>query len=165
MVFQMSNERILSVDYHGFESFPLAEETLKDFSEKFPLELRTFHRKLITLPPGEQHHSESNFSFSWNKNLWPSVRILDGLDVFFYDAFSPDKQPELWTTDAFGIAHEAMNPRGMLVTYCAKGYVRRNMESAGFITVRLPGPPGKCEMLRAVKPDQICIPITQMSST
>jgi tRNA U34 5-methylaminomethyl-2-thiouridine-forming methyltransferase MnmC len=104
------------------------------------------------MPSGEQHHPESNFSFRWSKEFWPASGIFENLDVLFYDAFSPDKQPELWTSEAFAMAFEAMNPGGILVTYCAKGYVRRNMEAAGFKTQRLPGPPGKWEMLRAVRP-------------
>ena len=152
LAFQLAADRNFSIDYKALEAFPLPAETLQEFSEKLPGDLQLHHRRLMTLPSGEQHQLEPNFSFSWNKNLWPAIKIRDKLDVFFYDAFSPDKQPELWTPEAFSMAFETMNPGGILVTYCAKGYVRRNMEAAGFITERLPGPPGKREMLRAVKP-------------
>ena len=60
-------------------------------------------------------------------------------------------QPELWTEDIFKIMFEALKPKGILVTYSAKGSVRRAMLAVGFSVTKLPGPPGKREMLRAMK--------------
>ncbi|MEZ4738647.1 MAG: tRNA (5-methylaminomethyl-2-thiouridine)(34)-methyltransferase MnmD [Flavobacteriales bacterium] len=73
-------------------------------------------------------------------------------DLIYFDAFAPRTQPELWTTDAFARMHAALRPGGMLVTYCAKGVVRRAMMEAGLSVERLPGPVGKREMFRATKP-------------
>jgi len=72
-------------------------------------------------------------------------------DLIFFDAFAPRVQPELWTKDVFDKIFNAMNPDGILVTYCSKGDVRRNMIAAGFTVEKVPGPPGKREMLRARK--------------
>ncbi len=72
-------------------------------------------------------------------------------DLIYFDAFAPDKQPELWTAEIFEKMYRFLDTDGILVTYSAKGQVRRNMLAAGFKVVRLPGPPGKREMLRAVK--------------
>ncbi len=72
-------------------------------------------------------------------------------DVVLFDAFAPAAQPELWTVQAMDRMRLALKPGGQLVTYCAKGDVRRAMTSAGFSVERLPGPPGKREMLRATK--------------
>lgn len=75
------------------------------------------------------------------------------LDVVYYDAFAPEKQPELWDEKIFRKIFDAMNPGGVLVTYCAKGCIRRMLNQIGFLTERLPGPPGgKREVLRATKP-------------
>jgi tRNA U34 5-methylaminomethyl-2-thiouridine-forming methyltransferase MnmC len=71
--------------------------------------------------------------------------------LIFYDAFAPRVQPELWTAEIFLKLFSLLNPGGILVTYCAKGEVRRNMIAAGFSVEKLPGPPGKREMLRAAK--------------
>jgi tRNA U34 5-methylaminomethyl-2-thiouridine-forming methyltransferase MnmC len=80
---------------------------------------------------------------------------LNGLfDVVYFDAFAPGVQPEMWTMDVFQKIYHCMNLNGILVTYCAKGVVRRTMQSAGYMVERLPGPPGKREMLRAVKIEQ-----------
>lgn len=71
-------------------------------------------------------------------------------DIVYYDAFAPTAQPELWTEDIFRKIAASMNPNGILVTYCAKGMVKRALKAAGFQVEALPGPPRKREMLRAV---------------
>lgn len=77
---------------------------------------------------------------------------ISQFDVIFFDAFGPPTQPEMWTPAIFQRLFNALKPGGILVTYCAKGQVRRDMQSVGFTVERLPGPPGKREMLRATKP-------------
>lgn len=72
-------------------------------------------------------------------------------DLIYFDAFAPGVQPELWTEDIFKKMYRSLREGGVLVTYCAKGEVKRNMKAAGFSIERLPGPPGKREMTRAVK--------------
>ena len=73
-------------------------------------------------------------------------------DVIYFDAFAPEKQPEMWSQELFNRLYVIMNPKGILTTYCAKGIVRRMLQAAGFTVERLPGPPGgKREILRARK--------------
>lgn len=72
-------------------------------------------------------------------------------DLIYFDAFAPDKQPDLWTQDIFDYIYRLTSMNGVFVTYCAKGVVRRMLQKAGFIVERLPGPPGKREMLRGRK--------------
>ena len=69
----------------------------------------------------------------------------------YFDAFSPEIQPELWTSDIFDKIYRCMYPGGLLLTYCAKGEVKRALRSCGFTVQRLPGPPGKRHIIRAVK--------------
>jgi len=76
------------------------------------------------------------------------TRFNRKFDLIYFDAFAPDKQPEMWTPEIFSHLFEQTNPNGILTTYCAKGEVRRMLQAAGYITERLPGPPGKREMLR-----------------
>ena len=72
--------------------------------------------------------------------------------VIYFDAFAPEKQPEMWTQSLFDTLCQQLNPQGILTTYCAKGAVRRMLQAAGFTVERLPGPPGgKREILRATK--------------
>lgn len=72
--------------------------------------------------------------------------------LMYYDAFAPSAQPELWTEAVFKKLRTLLQPNGLLVTYCAKGNVRRALLTAGFRVERLPGPAGKREMLRATAP-------------
>ncbi len=72
-------------------------------------------------------------------------------DLIYFDAFSPNAQPELWTVAVFEKLYGMMNEGGLLTTYCSKSYVRRNMQAAGFVVKKLAGPPGKREMLTAGK--------------
>ena len=76
---------------------------------------------------------------------------LPKFDLVYFDAFSPDKQPELWETSVFRQISEHCSVDGKFVTYCAKGVVRRSLTEAGFLAERIPGPPGKREMLRGTK--------------
>ena len=73
-------------------------------------------------------------------------------DVIYFDAFAPEKQPEMWSQELFDRLYVLLNEEGILTTYCAKGIVRRMLQSSGFLVERLPGPPGgKREILRARK--------------
>lgn len=72
-------------------------------------------------------------------------------DVIFFDAFAPEKQPEMWVQEIFDKIYSISSENAILTTYCAKGSVRRMLQTAGFVVERLPGPPGKREILRARK--------------
>jgi len=77
---------------------------------------------------------------------------LSGMyDVIYFDAFSPEKQPEMWCEDGFAKVIKHCNRDAVLTTYCAKGTVRRVLQKVGFMVERLPGPPGKREILRGLK--------------
>lgn len=78
-------------------------------------------------------------------------RYSEMYDVVYYDAFAPDKQPDVWAPSLFAALYASMSSGGVLSTYCAKGEIRRRIQNAGFSVNRLPGPPGKREMLQAFK--------------
>lgn len=82
-----------------------------------------------------------------------SMQLPRGIDVVYFDAFAPEKQPQMWSESIFRRLFEAMNGGALLTTYCAKGSIRRMLQDIGFSTERLAGPPGgKREVLRATKP-------------
>ncbi len=72
-------------------------------------------------------------------------------DIIYFDAFGPDKQPEMWTPAIFHKISSATAKDGVFVTYSAKGEVRRQLMACGFDMERLQGPPGKNQMLRGIK--------------
>lgn len=78
--------------------------------------------------------------------------LPQNIDVVYFDAFAPEKQPEMWSQMVFERLYDVMNEGGILTTYCAKGVIRRQLESVGFRIERLAGPiGGKREILRATK--------------
>lgn len=82
-----------------------------------------------------------------------TMELPQQTDVVYFDAFAPEKQPEMWSCEIFRRLFESMSPGGRLTTYCAKGVVRRLLQGVGFTVERLPGPVnGKREILRATKP-------------
>jgi tRNA U34 5-methylaminomethyl-2-thiouridine-forming methyltransferase MnmC len=78
----------------------------------------------------------------------------NNFDVILMDAFAPDKQASIWELEIFQKLFEIQKSEGILVTYSAKGAVKRGMKEAGFLVEKLPGPPMKRHMLRAFKPLQ-----------
>ncbi|MCG8474354.1 MAG: tRNA (5-methylaminomethyl-2-thiouridine)(34)-methyltransferase MnmD [Cytophagales bacterium] len=78
----------------------------------------------------------------------------DAYDLVYFDAFAPNKQSEMWTLEALEKAAKAMAPGACLVTYCARGQFKRDLKALGLEVETLDGPPGKKEMVRAVKPKQ-----------
>lgn len=94
---------------------------------------------------------DSFFTLHKIKGDLTKTRFNRSFDLIYFDAFAPDKQPEMWSPEIFSHLFNQTNPGGILTTYCAKGSVRRILQAAGYITERLSGPPGKREMLRARK--------------
>ena len=87
----------------------------------------------------------------WLRNAQCTMHNAQLFDVVYFDAFSPDAQPELWTEEVFRNVYALMRKGGVMTTYCAKGDVRRAMLAAGFKVEKLQGPPGKRHILRATK--------------
>ncbi len=92
-----------------------------------------------------------NFTLYKMKGDCNQAELPNEIDLVYFDAFAPDKQPEMWNQELFNKLYFRMNAGGILTTYCAKGAVRRTMKESGFSVERIPGPPGKREMLRATK--------------
>lgn len=86
------------------------------------------------------------------KGDFTEYNFRKGYDIIYFDAFAPEKQPEMWSQTLFDNLYDILNDNGILTTYCAKGVVRRMLQKAGFTVERLAGPPGgKREILRGTK--------------
>lgn len=141
------------VFYHTVEKFPLQSDEYQGLN----------YPELLNMPEGDilikAHQAEWNADINLAKNFilhkalsdFRDIDSLSDFDLVYFDAFSPEKQPELWTSDLFVKIYDSMAPGGIWVSYCSKGSVKRNLVSAGFRVKKLPGPPGKWEMLRAIK--------------
>lgn len=172
---QKNKIRILEVGFgtglNAFLTLKYANETGKVIEyysiEKYPLDLEVVEKlnygELIW--PDQQHFFQLMHKADWNKSIKMTnsfelnkigadintYLFPTDIDLIYYDAFAPDKQPEMWLPDIFEKLHQHSAPGATIVTYCAKGEVRRNMQAAGFLMERLPGPPGKRHMLRGRK--------------
>jgi len=141
------------VFYHAVEKYPLTpdEYLLLNHEEKLgDVPAGTLRR--IHEAPWETHFAlTEKFSFFKERadirSMNPSVKF----DLVYFDAFAPDKQPEMWTPEIFSRLHGIMQPGGIWVSYTSKGSVKRDLVSCGFEVKKVPGPPGKKEMLTAIR--------------
>ncbi|WP_274476300.1 tRNA (5-methylaminomethyl-2-thiouridine)(34)-methyltransferase MnmD [Mangrovimonas aestuarii] len=143
-----------AVNYTGVEAFPVSLE--QALAMDYPKELNVDEVQNLFVKLHEtqwEETAEITSIFSLHKRELKFEEITDETkyDLVYFDAFGARVQPELWTEDIFEIMYKALKNSGVLVTYSAKGSVRRAMQSVGFTVERLPGPPGKREMLRATK--------------
>jgi tRNA U34 5-methylaminomethyl-2-thiouridine-forming methyltransferase MnmC len=141
--------------YHAIEKYPLQKEIWEqlNFSRQFEVGSSHFFADLHQAKWNSEVEIHPEFYLTKKSEDFILLEAdqLPMVDLVYFDAFSPEKQPELWDISIFEKIFKRMNFRGILVTYCAKGVVRRNLQSVGFCVERLPGPPGKREMIRAIK--------------
>ena len=147
---------VKKIHYTAIERYPieLGDAERLNYSELLVPARKDLFSRLHISPWEEWVEITPNFRL---KKVHMDVSRLDEFqpeelfDVIYYDAFAPDKQPVMWTRDIFNRLFALSNDGAVLTTYCAKGAVRRMLQAAGNRVERLPGPPGKREILRAVK--------------
>lgn len=147
-----ANEIDRRVHYTALELYPLEWETIVGLKYNDDPLFEQMH----TAPWEEEMEISSNFVLLKKKVDFTQMQEGDlnniPFDVVYFDAFAPEKQPEMWTQQLFDFLFRSMNHGAVLTSYCAKGIVRRRLQQAGFIVERLSGPPGgKREILRATK--------------
>ena len=142
------------IDYVGVEAYPVTPDEVEKMNFISILEAekeRKAFNKIHTVSWEEKHQITDTFSILKRKQFFEDIEDKDAFHLIYFDAFGARVQPELWTESIFLKMFNALKENGILVTYSAKGSVRRAMQSVGFFVERLPGPPGKREMLRATK--------------
>jgi len=143
-----------SISYSAVEAYPIAHDLIAwlNYSDHLPHPHIEDTLNRIHTTPWEQHIAlGSKMSFCKHHTKIEDFTPDRSFDLIYYDAFAPDAQPELWIEEIFSSLYKWCNEQAILVTYSSKGSVRRAMQAAGFWVEKLPGPPGKREMLRAVK--------------
>ena len=144
----------MDIDYTGVEAYPVSIEEIEQLNYPSQLneeEKTALFNKLHNLSWEEKHVVTAHFHLTKQKRFFSEIADQNKYDIIYFDAFGARVQPELWTEDIFEKMHQALKINGILVTYAAKGSVRRAMLSVGFKVEKLPGPPGKREMLRATR--------------
>jgi tRNA U34 5-methylaminomethyl-2-thiouridine-forming methyltransferase MnmC len=146
-----SNQKI---DYHGVEAYPISNKEISQMN--YVSELNATSENTIF----EHIHEcdwqctieiSSLFTLTKRQQFFEQIEDQDKFDLIYFDAFGYRVQPELWTTEIFRKMYKALKSNGTLVTYAARGVVKRSLIEVGFTVEKLPGPPGKREMFRATK--------------
>ena len=154
ITFLESVKRKLIVDYYGVEAYPISvnESEKMNFVAQLNKEnVATIFSKIHIANWEEKIIIQSNFTLTKQQKLFKDIKDKNKFNLIYFDAFGAAVQPELWTEAIFKKMYDALQENGILVTYSAKGSVRRAMQAVGFTVERLPGPIGKREMLRAKK--------------
>jgi len=154
ITFLESENKNQKIDYVGVEGYPVnAEEVLAmNYVEELEaLEFRNIFEEMHKSEWGEKIEISSRFSLTKRKQFFDEINDLEIFDLIYFDAFGYRVQPELWSTEIFQKMYNSLKPNGVLVTYAARGVVKRSMISVGFTVEKLAGPPGKREMFRAFK--------------
>ncbi len=147
----VENKKI--IHYTTLELFPIDKDLAMqlNFCKLEMTDYQTTFEKMHALPWEVEQKLSPTFTLRKIKADFCKTSLDGNYDIVYFDAFSPEKQPEMWTLEQFKKIYASCNDRAILTTYCAKGYVRRNLINAGFKVERLSGPPGKREILRAIK--------------
>jgi len=145
--------------YFTVEKYPLDKTVIDqlNYGQLFSEQATQWYEKIHSCPWNEIVEITPWFSLKKMKLdiITSSLADLGPFDVVYFDAFGPDKQPEMWSPEIFKKIYAQCSPESIFVTYSAKGEVRRQLGNAGFEMERLPGPPGKKQMLRGIKRNPI----------
>jgi len=144
----------LNIEYIGVEAYPVLEEEMTQLNYITQLNASNFEEEFLKMhacPWEKEIRISDNFRLTKQQKDFTQIKEKDFFNLIYFDAFGARVQPELWTETIFILMYNALKENGVLVTYAAKGSVRRAMQAVGFYVERLPGPPGKREMLRAIK--------------
>jgi len=147
-------KRNLTINYIGLEGYPLEVEMIFDLNHVEQLKAENeieAYSKMQSSKWNSKALVNSHFDLTKQEILFEAYDARNVADLIYFDAFGARVQPELWSETIFKKMYDALNDRGVIVTYAAKGSVRRAMQAVGFEVERLPGPPGKREMLRGRK--------------
>lgn len=148
------NNSPIKVHYEALEPFPIQPGIVAQLTDLYAQQFSTsatLFQSIHQQPANIALQINPQFKFTRIEEKLENAILLPQYNLVYFDAFGPRAQPEMWDKSNFEKIYAAMEQDGTLVTYCAKGEVRRNLQAVGFLVERLPGPPGKREMLRATK--------------
>lgn len=139
------------------EKYPLDEKTIVDlnYGALISKHAEELFSKVHSAKWGETTKITEYFSLLKIEGDLTSYEFENSqnFDVVYFDAFGPDKQASMWSAEIFSKIFQASARNSVFVTYSAKGVIRRRLRDCGYLMERLPGPPGKRQMLRGTKTD------------
>ena len=154
ITFLESQKSLQTIDYVGVEAYPISSEEVLQMN--YVAELNAEHESTSFELLHQSNWEEkiliaTNFTLTKRKQFFAEISDENEYDLIYFDAFGYRVQPELWSTEIFKKMYKALKANGVLVTYAARGVVKRSMIEVGFTVEKLAGPPGKREMFRATK--------------
>lgn len=141
------------IDYVGIEAYPVVmEEALQmNYPQEISPAFATVFQQMHECAWEQKNSIGAHFSLTKQKMFFQDIKEVGVFDLIYFDAFGFRVQPELWGEELFLTMYQALKPKGVLVTYACRTSIKNAMLSAGFSVEKLPGAPGKREMLRALK--------------
>ena len=143
-----------TIDFVGVEAYPISADEVLSMNYVSELNAKSeshIFEKMHQCKWEEQIILREDFVFTKRKQFFTDIDDLEMFDLIYFDAFGYNVQPDLWSTAIFQKMYNALKANGILVTYAARGVVKRSMQEVGFEVEKLEGPPGKREMFRARK--------------
>jgi tRNA U34 5-methylaminomethyl-2-thiouridine-forming methyltransferase MnmC len=145
----------ISIDYAAVEAYPIEWSLIQQLNYPNLLTEDEEQQKPFYLMHnsdwGQRIEFNTSFQFIKHHSHWMQFEMKDSYDLIYFDAFDPRVQPELWMNHSLMKLYDCMNLNAILTTYCAQGHFKRNLKHIGFEVEVLQGPPGKREMIRAIK--------------
>jgi tRNA U34 5-methylaminomethyl-2-thiouridine-forming methyltransferase MnmC len=147
---QKNNQQIY---YTGVEAYPVAPEeaALMNYAAQLSPNYQGVFTQMHECAWNEDVKLAPNFVLNKQQLRFEDITFAVQFDLIYFDAFGYHAQPDLWSEEIFAKMYTALKPNGVLVTYACRTVIKKAMQAAGFTTQKLPGPPGKREMLRAYK--------------
>ena len=149
-----AENRNLKINYVGVEAYPIALDEILQLNYVAQLESpekEVDFEKMHATNWEEEIVINSNFTLTKRKQSFEEISDENTFDLIYFDAFGFTVQPDLWNEAIFEIMFKSLKNRGILTTYACRTSIKKAMQHAGFQTLKLPGAPGKREMLRALK--------------
>lgn len=142
-----------TIDYVGVEAFPVEADLVMqmNYPQQLDESLSPYFQEMHQSKWEIKHSISPIFSLTKEQKMFQDIEVKNQFDLIYFDAFGYRVQPELWSVEIFQKMHDALKVNGILVTYACRTVIKNAMKEVGFTVEKLPGAPGKREMLRATK--------------
>lgn len=151
----LKSENMHLIEYTAVEAHPVDPDIIVELgyhNQIKSIDSEKFLKQLHTSPANTTFEAATNFYCLLHHRKIEEITLpKNEYDLVYFDAFGPRTQPEMWSEEILQKMFDSIDSGGMLLTYCAKGSVKRSLKSIGFLVESLPGPPGKREITRALK--------------
>lgn len=144
----------IDINYVGVEAYPVSQSEIQSLNYVEELNAKSeedIFKKMHNSDWNVENEITSNFKLTKRKQLFQEINDVESFGLIYFDAFGFTLQPELWSEEIFQAMYNSLFKNGVIVTYACRGSIKRAMLKAGFKVEKLPGAPGKREMLRGIK--------------